>query len=101
MAERFALSGARALVTGATGGLGGAIAHGLRAKGAELVLTGRRIEVLEPLAAELGATEIAADLANAEDVERLVEAAGRIDVLVLNAALPGSGAILDYTPEQI
>jgi short-subunit dehydrogenase len=101
MAERFELSGARALITGATGGLGGAIARGLKAKGAELVLTGRRADVLEPLAAELGATALVADLGNADDVDRLVADAGRIDVLVLNAALPGSGAILDYTPEQI
>jgi short-subunit dehydrogenase len=101
MADRFELSGARVLLTGATGGLGQAIARGLQAKGAELVLTGRRVEVLDPLAAELGATAYAADLGNLADVERLVEQAGRIDVLVLNAALPGSGAVLDYTPDQI
>lgn len=101
MTERFKVSGARVLLTGATGGLGHEIARGLHAKGAELVLTGRRDDVLEPLAAELGATAISADLSEPDDVERLVEAAGHIDVLVLNAALPGSGAVLDYTPEQI
>jgi short-subunit dehydrogenase len=101
MTERFELAGARALVTGATGGLGQAIARGLRGRGAELVLTGRRTDVLQPLADELQATAIAADLSTAADVERLIDEAGRIDVLVLNAALPGSGAVLDYTPEQI
>ncbi|MDT4925489.1 MAG: hypothetical protein QOG01_3202 [Pseudonocardiales bacterium] len=101
MAERFDIAGARALVTGATGGLGAAIARALAARGAELVLTGRRTDILEPLAAELGATAIAADLSATEDVERLMTEAGRIDVLVLNAALPGSGAVLDYTPDQI
>jgi short-subunit dehydrogenase len=101
MSERFQLSGARALVTGATGGLGQAIARALHARGAELVLTGRRTDVLQPLADELGARAIAADLNSDEDVERLLGEAGRIDVLVLNAALPGSGAVLDYTPEQI
>jgi short-subunit dehydrogenase len=101
MADRFELTGARALITGATGGLGQAIARGLRRRGAELVLTGRRADVLQPLATDLAATAVAADLNSAEDVERLVAAAGQIDVLVLNAALPGSGAVLDYTPDQI
>lgn len=101
MAERFELAGSRALVTGATGGLGNTIARALHDRGAELVLTGRRTGVLEPLAAELGATAVTADLASAADVERLLDEAGTIDVLVLNAALPGSGPVLEYTPEQI
>ena len=101
MAERFELSGARALVTGATGGLGGAITRALAAKGARLVVTGRRVDVLEPLAGEVGGTAIVADLNSAEGIDRLVDAAGDVDVLVLNAALPGSGAVLDYTPEEI
>ncbi|MFN2561776.1 MAG: SDR family NAD(P)-dependent oxidoreductase [Jatrophihabitans sp.] len=101
MTERFAVAGARTLLTGATGGLGQAIARALRSGGAELVLTGRRTDVLQPLADALGATAIAADLASAADVERLSTEAGQIDLLVLNAALPGSGAVLDYTPEQI
>jgi len=101
LADRFDLSGARVLVTGATGGLGHAIARALRHRGAELILTGRRADVLEPLAKELEATAIAADLSDPEEVERLAREAGRVDVLVLNAALPGSGAVLDYTPEQI
>lgn len=101
MTERFELAGSRALVTGATGGLGHTISRALHRRGAGLVLTGRRTDVLEPLAAELGATAIAADLAATADVERLVSEAGQIDVLVLNAALPGSGPVLDYTPEQI
>jgi short-subunit dehydrogenase len=98
---KFHLDGARALVTGATGGLGEAISRALHARGAELILTGRRTDVLEPLAKELGAVAIAADLSTPEDVERLAEEAGAVDVAVLNAALPGSGAVLDYTPEQI
>ena len=59
------LAGRTVLLTGATGGLGHAIARRLRAAGAELVLTGRRAEVLEPLAAETGARSLAVDLADA------------------------------------
>lgn len=97
----FELTGARALVTGATGGIGQAIARSLAAEGCELVVSGRRVDVLEQLAAELGATAIAADLSDLGDVRRLVAEAGDLDVLVANAALPGSGPVLDYTPEQI
>lgn len=101
MADRFQLSGARVLVTGATGGLGGAIVRALAKKGARLVVTGRRADVLEPLAAEVRGVAIVADLTSTADVDRLVGEAGDVDVLVLNAALPGSGAVLDYTPAEI
>ena len=98
---RFDIRGSRALVTGATGGIGQAIARALAAEGAELVLSGRRLDILEPLAAELGATALAAELSDLEDVDRLLAEAGPIDILVANAALPGSGNVLDYTPEQV
>lgn len=97
----FELDGARALVTGATGGIGQAIARTLAAHGCELVLSGRRRDVLDPLAAELGARVVVADLADPDDVRRLLAEAGDLDVLVANAALPASGALLDYTHEQI
>ena len=89
------------LLTGATGGIGHAIARALAARGATLVLTGRRSEVLEPLAAEIGGRAVAADLAERDAVDRLVADAGDVDVLVANAALPASGPLLDYSPEQI
>lgn len=95
------LKGASVLVTGATGGIGHAIARRLRAEGADLVLTGRNAEVLAPLAAEVGARSIVADLANADDVARLVTEAGRIDVLVANAALPGTGDLATMAVERI
>lgn len=101
MANRLDLRGARVLLTGATGGLGEAIARSLAGRGAALVLTGRRTDVLEPLAAELGATALAADLSRPEEVSRLLEGAGDLDVLVANAALPASGHLHDYTAEQI
>jgi short-subunit dehydrogenase len=95
------LENARVLLTGATGGIGHAIARALHAKGASLVLTGRRVDVLEPLADELSATSIEADLANAQDVDRLLDESGAIDVLVANAALPGAGDLFDFTEDQI
>jgi short-subunit dehydrogenase len=95
------LNGRRVLLTGATGGLGHAIARALHARGARLVLTGRRAGVLEPLAAEVGGRAVAADLADPHAIGPLVEAAGAVDVLVANAALPGSGPVLDFDPQQI
>jgi short-subunit dehydrogenase len=95
------LSGARVLLTGATGGLGEAIARVLSRRGASLILTGRRTELLEPLAAELAAQAVTADLAKRSDLDQLVSAAGDVDVLVANAALPASGAVLDFDIEQI
>ena len=81
------VAGSRALVTGATGGIGHAIARGLASAGASVVVSGRRAEVLEALAAEIGAEVIAADLASREDVLRLAEGAGDLDILVANAGL--------------
>jgi len=95
------ISGARVLVTGATGGLGQAMARHLAERGAKLVLTGRRAEVLEPLAAELGAEVRAVDLADTAAVGALADASADVDVLVANAALPGSGRLETYTVEQI
>ncbi len=95
------LHGARALITGATGGIGHAIARSLAGQGAELVLSGRRVDVLEPLADELGARAIAADLADPAAIDRLLDEAGDLDVLVANAALPSSGTIDDFTVEEI
>ena len=90
-----------ALVTGATGGLGTAIARALAARGAVPVLTGRRSDVLEPLAAETGGRAVAADLADPASVDRLLAEAGDVDVLVANAALPGSGHISSFSVEDI
>jgi uncharacterized protein len=95
------LTGKQVLLTGATGGLGHAIARSLAAGGASLVLTGRRTDVLEPLADEVGGRAVAADLAEATAVDELLAQAGDVDILVANAALPGSGPVLDYTPENI
>jgi short-subunit dehydrogenase len=95
------LGGRTALVTGASGGLGQAIARALAARGARVVLTARRAEVLEPLAAETGGRVVASDLSRRDEVERLVAEAGPVDVLVANAGIPGSGPLESFTVEQI
>ena len=95
------ISGAKVLVTGATGGLGQAIARDLAGRGAQLVLTGRRTDVLEPLAAELGAEVRGVDLADADAVAGLASESADVDVLVANAGLPGSGRLEQYTVEQL
>jgi short-subunit dehydrogenase len=95
------IQGARVLLTGATGGIGHAIARALHEKGANLTLTGRREDVLEPLAKEIGARSIAADLSSMAAIGGVLEDAGDIDVLIANAALPGTGQLADFTLEQI
>jgi len=95
------LAGRTVLLTGATGGLGGAIARALVAKGATLVLTGRRAEALEALAAETGGRPIACDLADPGAAEALARDVGEVDVLVANAALPASGELSSFSVEEI
>jgi short-subunit dehydrogenase len=95
------LAGRRVLLTGATGGLGQAVARALAARGAQLLITGRRADVLEPLATELGAQALPCDLADPAAVQQLVADAGDVDVLVANAALPASGALATFSVEEI
>jgi len=89
----FDLTGRRALVTGASGAIGGAIVRALHEAGAELALSGTRREALEALAEELGARAhvTPADLSDSESVEALpkaaAEAMGGIDILVNNAGI--------------
>jgi short-subunit dehydrogenase len=98
---KLSASHARVLVTGATGGLGQAIARALQARGVGLLLTGRRPEVLEPLASELGARALPCDLGDRHAVASLAQEAGEVDVLVANAGLPASGELEELTPEQV
>ena len=89
----FDLTDKRALVTGASGGIGGAIARGLHAQGAMVALSGTRVDALQALADELGDRShvIACDLSNSEGAQQLIkdcsEALGGIDILVNNAGL--------------
>lgn len=94
--------GSTVLLTGATGGLGQAIARALHARGAELFLTGRRPDVLESLAAELaGSRALVADLSDRADVEGLLARAGEPDILIANAGIPAAGRLETFTPEQV
>src|SRR5579862_4360678 len=90
----FELTGKRALVTGASGAIGGAIAKAFHKQGAIVALSGTKREALDKLAAELGANAFAVpcNLADKEQVEKLVPDAevalgGEIDILVNNAGM--------------
>jgi short-subunit dehydrogenase len=89
------------LITGASGGIGQAIARAVAARDATVLVSARRTEVLEPLAAELGGRAIACDLSRRDDVQRLLDEAGDIEILIANAALPASGLLTELTQEQV
>jgi 3-oxoacyl-[acyl-carrier protein] reductase len=102
----FDLTGKTALVTGATGGIGGAVARALHAQGAKVALSGTRREVLDQLASELKerALVLPCNLANAEEVEALVPAAetalGQIDILVCNAGVTRDNLFVQMRDEE-
>jgi 3-oxoacyl-[acyl-carrier protein] reductase len=102
----FDLSGQTALVTGASGGIGGAIARALHRQGAELMLAGTRTAALQALAEEFGerAHVGLADLTDAQACEDLVRGAeaamGRIDILVNNAGLARDALVLRMKDED-
>ena len=103
----FDLTGKTALVTGATGGIGGEIAKALHAAGATVVLSGTREAVLQDLAQQLGGRTFAvpANLADAESVDSLLaraeEAAGAgIDILVANAGITRDGLLMRMKDED-
>lgn len=98
------ISGRTALLTGATGGLGREIATALAGRGAKLVLSGRKPEALEALAAGLpgeGHRALPADLAVAGRAEKLAYEAGEVEILVANAGLPATGRLPDFAPDEL
>ena len=95
------IEGKTVLLTGATGGIGEAIARELSRAGAKLIVSGRRADVLERIAAETGATVAVTDLADRRQLDDLLAKHPDVDVLVANAALPASGELDDFTLDQI
>ena len=98
------LSGRTVLLTGATGGLGRAIAEAFAEKGATLLLSARKAEALEAQAGALsgeGHRVLPADLAEPGAAETLAADAGDVDVLVANAGLPGAGWLTDFSSEEV
>lgn len=102
----FDLTGMTALVTGATGGIGQALARALAGRGARLAVSGTRPDALETLAAELGPDTVClpCNLADAESVEALVPAAitalGKLDILVNNAGITRDNLIMRMKDEE-
>jgi short-subunit dehydrogenase len=98
------LAGARVVVTGASRGIGAALATELARRGARVVLVARSAEPLEKLAASLGGEAFPADLCDASAIEplvRAIEAGGPIDVLVNNAGVDLTGDLVDLPTESI
>jgi 3-oxoacyl-[acyl-carrier protein] reductase len=102
----FDLSGRTALVTGATGGIGGAIARALHASGATVAISGTRTEMLNGLAGQLGGNVhvLPCNLADKADVENLVPAAeaamGHLDILVNNAGITRDNIFMRLKDEE-
>lgn len=102
----FDLSGQKALVTGASGGIGGAIARALHAQGATVALAGTRAPALQTLAAELGGRThiVTADLSQPDEPERLAREAeaalGQVDILVSNAGVTRDGLAMRMKDED-
>ncbi|HWC27989.1 MAG TPA: SDR family NAD(P)-dependent oxidoreductase [Solirubrobacteraceae bacterium] len=95
------VAGRTVLLTGATGGLGHAIARRLAAAGAHLVLSGRRGDVLVGLANEIGGEVAPADLSDPDAVRALAREHVDADILVANAGVPGSGRLTTYSDDQL
>lgn len=95
------ITGRTAVVTGASGGLGVAIAEALARRDASLVLTARRVRELEDLAARTGGEVVVCDLVDADAVEELARRAAEADILVANAGIGSDVPIEDMTVEDV
>ena len=98
----FRLDGRRALVTGASGGLGAHFAAVLHAAGAEVILAARRLDACREHAAALGtrASAAALDVADPASIAACLEQAGPLDILVNNAGIAETKPFLDQAPED-
>lgn len=95
------LTGKTVLLTGATGGLGEAIARRLRDEGAELIVSGRRRAELERIAAAVGGIAAPCDLTDREQLRALVASHPAVDVLIANAGVPASGALDSFDEDEL
>jgi len=95
------ISGRKVLLTGASGGLGEAIAIDLAGRGAQLILTARRAAELSSLAERIDAEVLVADLTDRADLERVLGAARQVDVLVANAGIGADVPIEDLTAADV
>ena len=97
------LAGRSVLLTGATGGIGHALARRLTSAGATLTITGRRADRLDALAAELGpeTRTLAVDLVDPDAVAGLAATCADVDVLVANAGLPAAGHLLSFSVDEL
>ena len=102
----FNLQDKTALVTGASGGIGGAIAKAFKNQGAQIVISGTRVEALESLAYEIGddIKVVPADLSSSDKIKQLfreaVDAVGTIDILINNAGLTKDNLALRLKDED-
>ena len=102
----FNLTGRTALVTGASGGIGGSIAKALSDAGAKVALSGTRVEALEKAAAELGGSPVilpcnlADPVATAALVGQAEEALGGLDIIISNAGLTKDGLLMRMKDED-
>ncbi len=110
MGQRRVLTGSRILITGASQGIGKALAEAAAARGARVLLCARKIELLQDLALQIrtrgGVIEIVqADITSRDDRQRLVEAAekafGGLDILINNAGIGATGHFADVGPERL
>jgi short-subunit dehydrogenase len=110
MGQRRSISGSRILITGASQGIGKALAEAAAARGAKVLVCARKIDLLQEVAQQIrakgGVIEvIQADITSPEDRRRLVEAAektfGGLDILVNNAGIGATGHFADCGPERL
>src|SRR5437867_2337556 len=110
MGQRRTIAGSRILITGASQGIGKALAEAACARGAKVLACARKVELLQEVAQQIrakgGVIEIVqADITNAQDRQHMVETAekvfGGLDILVNNAGIGATGHFADCNPERL
>lgn len=94
------LQGKRVLITGGGSGVGADLARGFAKAGAEVVISGRRLDALQKIAAETGAKPVVADVSDEQSVKQMFAAAGRCQIVIANAGAAESAPALKTTLDQ-